>query len=309
MSKLALLFPGQGSQKVGMGREFYDQVHEFRTGFVQIAKLLDIDLEYLCFEENDLLNETEYAQVAITSVSALIYDQIQKSLKGRKLYFAGHSLGEFGALYAANVWDLETMLKLVRYRGNIMAETALIHPGKMAAIIGGDSDKIQTLCLLLSEEGNLVQIANYNLPSQTVISGTASGLEEFSKHLLEVGGKRMIYLKVSGAFHSELMQDAALKLLKKIQYTKKNIPEHPVIMNANAKEIDIDKLDETIAMQLMRPVRFYESIEYLLSIGIDTFVEIGPANVLTNMVKKIAPEAVCLAINTPEDINSLEALL
>lgn len=308
MKKIAILFPGQGSQHQGMGQEFYTTFPQFKAGFDEACIKLDLDLAFLCFEPNDLLNETEYAQVAITTVSALIYDQIYELLKGHKLFFAGHSLGEFTALYAAKVLSLETMTELVKYRGKIMAEQALIHPGKMAAVIGGSSKKIAGLCHSLNDIGFQVQVANYNLPNQTVVSGSQAGLEAFALRLSETDAKRFVYLKVSGAFHSQLMQEAADLFLERMHEAKKNDPKYPVIMNATARELDFSRLDEIISRQLVSPVRFYESIEYLLHLGIDTFIEVGPGNVLSNMVKKIAAEATVITINKPEDLELLEVL-
>ncbi len=309
MKKIAILFPGQGSQFIGMGEEFYNEISSFRIKFEKVADKLALALDFICFEPNELINETKYAQVAITTISALIYDQVYEILKDNKLYFAGHSLGEFTALYAAKVLDLETMTELVRYRAKIMAEQALITPGSMAAVLGGDASKIEALCQHISDNGQEVQVSNYNLPSQTVISGTNAGLEAFSNRLSETDAKRMIYLKVSGAFHSKMMHEAAEKLLDRMQKTMKNTPEHPVIMNATAKEMEFALLDELISKQLMSPVRFQETIEYLTSQGVDTFVEVGPGNVLSNMIKKLLPEATVISVNKPEDLKLLEAFI
>ncbi len=309
MKKIAILFPGQGSQYIGMGEEFYNEVQSFRMKFDKVANELQLALDFICFEPNELINETKYAQVAITTISALIFDQVYEMLKANTLHFAGHSLGEFTALYAAKVLDIKTMTDLVRYRSNIMAEQALITPGSMAAILGGDAKKIDSLCQQISESGQEVQVSNYNMPSQTVISGTNEGLEAFANRLAETDAKKMIYLKVSGAFHSKMMHEAAEKLLERMQKTMKNTPEHPVIMNATAKEMDFALLDELISSQLMNPVRFQEMIEYLSNLGIDTFVEVGPGSVLSKMVKKLLPEATAISVNTPEDLKQLEAFV
>ncbi len=309
MKKIAILFPGQGSQFIGMGEQFYNEISSFRVKFDKAAKDLSLELDFICFEPNELINETKYAQVAITTISALIYDQVYEMLKGNILHFAGHSLGEFTALYAAKVLDMETMIELVRYRSKIMAEQALITPGSMAAILGGDASKIEALCQEISDNGQEVQVSNYNLPSQTVISGTYAGLEAFANRLSETGAKKMIYLKVSGAFHSKMMHEAAEKLLERLHKTMKNTPERPVIMNATAKEMDFALLDELISNQLMSPVRFQETIEYLSNLGIDTFIEVGPGNVLSNMVRKLLPEATVISVNKPADLKQLEAFL
>lgn len=309
MKKIAVLFPGQGSQYVGMGKAFYDQDPDFRAGFDRMGEKLGVDIHRLCFAETELQNETEYLQIAITTVSSLIFDSVSKLLKGAEIAFIGHSLGEFSALYAAGVFDHNTLTDLVCYRGEVMAEAARNHPGKMAAVIGGEKDKLESVCEALRQVGYVVQVANYNLPNQIVISGTSDAIDQFAQRQAEVGFRRLVYLKVSGAFHSELMQTAADKFLERLKARKKQAPKYPVVMNATAKELEFDRIDEVLAKQLISPVRFTESIQLMLDRGIDTFVEIGPGTVLQNLVRKIAPDATIMSINTPEDINQLEEIL
>lgn len=309
MKNVAVLFPGQGSQSAGMGKSFYDRNPVFRARFEGLAEELGIDLKELCFTDSPRLNEIELLQLTITAVSALVYEAAEPVLSRGRRFFAGHSLGEFGALRAAGVLDRETLFGLIRYRGRVMAEAALAHPGRMAAVLGGDPAKIASVCAEISALGLLLQVANYNSPAQTVISGTSEALEAFSARQGEIGYKRLIPLKVPGAFHSELMAEAADRFLQRMHSAPRNLPAFPVVMNADARILDPSALDETLAFQLKRPVRFLDSVNRLCELGVELFVEIGPGEVLTNLVRRIVPEALVLAINTPEDIERLEEIL
>ncbi len=309
MKNIAVLFPGQGSQFMGMGKEFYDQDPVFHDEFDAWANLLKLDLKHLCFETNDLLDKTEYTQVLMTLVSSLIYRRIEMMLKKTRIHLAGHSLGEFGALHAAKVFDLETTLELVKYRGKIMAEAAISTPGKMVAIIGGDREKIESTCEMLFSRGHVVQVANYNIPTQTVISGEADAIQLFSHYQEEIGYKRLVYLNVSGAFHSVLMQPAARKFQEKLLAVERNEPIYPVIMNIDAQQLNLSGIDAALSQQLVSPVRFEEIVYNLLESGITIFVEIGPGNVLTNFIRKISQDVTAFAINTPGDREKLEEIL
>ncbi|MBN2503887.1 MAG: ACP S-malonyltransferase [Bacilli bacterium] len=309
MKKIAVLFPGQGSQFVGMGQSFYDIDSLFHERFDWLAEMLHVDLKHLCFESNDFLNQTEYTQVAITAVSTLIYQSVAPLLNSADLYLAGHSLGEFAALYASEVFDLETTLRLVRYRGQLMAEAASSNPGQMAAVIGGDQKIIELTCNKLSASGHLLQIANYNLPTQTVISGETEAIRLFSEHKGEVGYNRLVYLPVSGAFHSTMMTDASRIFREKLVLAKRSKPKYPIFMNFNARILDLKEIDSILANQLVSPVRFTDIFANLLQTGVSMFVEIGPGNVLQNFARKIAPELPTISINTPEDIAKLKEIL
>lgn len=309
MKNVAVLFPGQGSQSVGMGKSFYDRDSLFRTRFDGLAEELGIDLKELCFTDSPRLNEIELLQLTITALSALIYDSAEPVLSRGNRFFAGHSLGEFGALRAAGVLDRETLFGLVRYRGRVMAEAALTHPGKMAAVLGGDPGKIESVCQETAALGLPLQVANYNSPAQTVISGTSEALEAFSARQGEIGFKRLIPLKVPGAFHSELMAEAADRFFERMHSVQRNLPSFPVVMNADARMLDPSALDETLAFQLKRPVRFLDSVYRLRNLGVDLFVEIGPGEILANLVRRIVPEAYVLSVNAPEDIERLEEIL
>ncbi|MDY0373459.1 MAG: ACP S-malonyltransferase [Candidatus Izemoplasmatales bacterium] len=306
--KLAVLFPGQGSHTVGMGKDFYDHDPVFRTRFDQIDHRFHLDLKSLCFDFDPRMEDTRYAQLGTTILSSLIVENIMKRIDLTSAYFLGHSLGEYSALYASGVFTFDDLLRVVGKRGKIMADASKKHPGGMAAILGGDEVLIEQLCDFLRKEGFYVTIANYNLPSQTIISGTLSGLEEFRKNLEMTSAKRMILLKVSGPFHSPLMGDARQEFESFLKQIKRHNPRITILMNCDGKPLSLERLDECLAYQLCHPVRFYQSIHHLSNIGLNTFIEVGPGNILGNLVRKLLPNAEVRSINTVEDLTRLEEL-
>lgn len=306
--KLAILFPGQGSQFPGMGKDFYDHYPTFKQRFDWIEEQVNLDLKSCCFGNDPRMEDTRYAQLATVVTSSLIGDLIKERIDLSSSLFLGHSLGEYSALYAAGVFSFESCLQLVRKRGDVMSEAAKEYPGGMAAILGGDESLIERLCGFLQQKGYLIEIANYNLPTQTVISGTLAGLDEFQNRLEETKAKRMIRLKVSGPFHSSLMRGASQKLGTYLKTIKRQTPQFPILMNCDATPLILEKLDDCLSSQLCHPVRFYQSILSLANKGFKTFIEVGPGSVLTNCVRKLIPSADTGSINTVSDLTRLEEL-
>ncbi len=306
--RVAILFPGQGSQAAGMGEAFYVKYPAFAKRYLQVSALLGMDFRRLCQNEEGLLERTEYAQRAIVALSALIFDHIKDQLANHDLFLVGHSLGEYAALYAAGVFSLADCLDLVAFRGEASAQAAREHPGQMAAIIGGETALVKALCEDISQRGMLVQIANYNSPTQVVISGTDAGLHEFAARMAETKAKRLVPLAVPGPFHTQLMQDAATKLQAKLATIKKDEPRYPVIMNHDARVLDLPAIDQVLSRQLVGPVLFEQTVTYLKQQGIRHFIEIGPGSVLTNLIKKQTEFDLAMAINNPDDIHILEVL-
>lgn len=283
--KTAFLFSGQGAQYVGMGQELYEQEPIVRATFEEASQALGYDVAELCFTENERLNQTEYTQPAILTVSIAFWRLLQE--KGYQAEaVAGLSLGEYSALVASGALDFKTAVQLVAKRGALMANAAPQGTGKMVAVMNTPIDVIEEACHKASTLG-IVSPANYNTPQQIVIGGEVAAVDQAMVYLTEAGAKRMIPLNVSGPFHTALLKPAAeqLKLeLDKITFQKMNVP---VISNTTAQVMKDIEVKELLERQVMSPVRFYESIATLKDLGIEQVVEIGPGKVLTGFIKKI----------------------
>ncbi len=304
--KLAFLYAGQGSQKAGMGQDFYQQFPQIRDVFDNTAA--DIDLKELCFNSAlELLSQTQYTQPCMAAfaiaVSRLLAEQgIEPE------YCLGLSLGEYCALYKAGVFSEEQLLAILAYRGRVMSETTSNLPTKMTAILGLAQDLVEKAVAEADEASKgLVVCANYNCPGQIVIGGERSAVDLAELKCQEYGAKRCIPLAVSGPFHTPYLQAASQLLQQRFvgeKFAEMNIP---VIFNTSA---DLLGEESTVAVMLVRqvvsPVRFEQSIRRLEELGVDTVIEIGPGKVLSGFVKKTAPAIKCYAI---EDIASLEQTL
>jgi len=276
----AYIFPGQGSQAKGMGEKLFDE-------FPDLTKTADEILGYsittLCLSDpHHQLNQTQYTQPALFVINALSYLNKIKTSSQKPDYVVGHSLGEFNALYAAQVFDFATGLKLVKKRGELMSQAS---QGGMTAIIGFKSQDVQKL--LDDNDLKNVAIANYNSYAQVVISGAKNEIDQATILFEQAKAKMVIPLKVSGAFHSKLMQTAQNEFATFLQQVKFSVPTIPIIANFTAKPYKVNEIEKNLLLQLSHPVRFTESIEYLISQGIQEFEEIGPGNVLTGLVKRI----------------------
>jgi trans-AT polyketide synthase/acyltransferase/oxidoreductase domain-containing protein len=269
------VFPGQGSQKKGMGGSLFDEFPDFTQ---KADKILGYSIKNLCLEDQEgKLTKTEFTQPALFVVNALSY--LKKNKKPN--FAAGHSLGEYNALFAANVFDFETGLKLVQKRGELMGQA---RDGAMAAIIGLKSPEVQAIL----QQNNLtnVNISNYNTYTQSVVSGPREDVIQ-AQPIFEKGGAMVIPLKVSGAFHSSLMQQAQNTFAEFIKQFNFSTPEFPVIANVNAKPYQQNDTQNNLAQQITHPVMWTQSIEYLLKQNEKEFEEIGDSKILSGMIQRI----------------------
>ena len=303
---LAIVFPGQGSQYQGMGLDFYDSNEKAKTVFNEAEKFFGgglLDVMFKGTEEE--LKKTDFTQPAIFTMSVAIYEAIKDILEV-PVFFAGHSLGEYTAFYAAGGFDLQTGINLVKLRGALMQQASEKTKSGMAAILGLDIDKIQQLCEKVKSSG-YVSVANYNCPGQTVISGEISAIDAAEQVAKELGAKRYIKLTVAGAFHSALMQPAADIFKEKIKDFVINDLNTPVVANWTAKEVkSAQEIKDAMANQITSPVRWIESIEFMHSKGVDKYIEIGPGSVLSGLIKKIDKSVKIYNIDKSSDINKLK---
>ncbi|HEX3076360.1 MAG TPA: ACP S-malonyltransferase [Lachnospiraceae bacterium] len=310
MFKTAFIFPGQGSQYVGMAKDFYENVPESKEIFERAAKVLDFDVIKLCFEENDQINQTEYTQAAMVTACVSILAAVKK--KGIKADItAGLSLGEYAALVENGVFSLEDAVTLVRKRGIYMSNEVPNGVGTMAAILGLDSEVIDKICSDVAEEmKSCVQPANYNCPGQIVISGEKQAVLAANDRLKEAGAKRAIELNVSGPFHSALLKGAGEKLAKELEQANVNDMTIPYVCNATAQIItDKTQVKELLEKQVSSPVRWQQSMELMIENGVDTFVEIGPGKTLSGFLKKINKDVTVINIEKLEDLEKLEGIV
>lgn len=283
--KTAFLFSGQGAQYQGMGQSLYGQEKIVRETFNEASEILDYDMAKLCFEENSQLNQTEYTQPAILTVS-VAFQRLLAAEGFSADVVAGLSLGEYSALVASGALRFSSAVQLVSKRGKFMTEAAPPGTGKMVAVMNAPVDVIEKCCEQAQQFG-IVSPANYNTPQQIVIGGESSAVDEAIRLLKEQGIKRMIPLNVSGPFHTKLLASAAEKLEKELESVDFFEPVVPVISNTTAQVMNADQIKELLKKQVMSPVRFYESIETMKKLGVTRIVEVGPGKVLSGFVRKI----------------------
>lgn len=301
MSKTAFIFPGQGAQYVGMGKDFYEQYPVAKEVFELASKVTGIDVAKLCFEENEDINITEYTQLAmLTTEVAILKVAEQKGLKADCA--AGLSLGEYGALAASEVMELADLFALIRKRGIYMQEAYLVG-GAMTAVLGMDATVIEKIC---EETDGIVSIANYNCPGQIVITGEQAAVERAMEALKEAGARKCIPLKVSGPFHSALLEQAGEKLTAELAGITVKDPVIPYACNVEATMVTkADRVKELLSKQVCASVRWQQCIETMRAEGVDTFIEIGPGKTLTGFNRKIDKEIKTYNIETVEDLEKI----
>lgn len=298
---IAYIFPGQGSQSVGMGRDVYEQSAAARAIFDQAHAVLGFDLAQLCFAgDADELTATQNAQPALLTVSvALLAAMREAGMNEQPAWTAGHSLGEYSALVAAGALEFADALRLVRRRGELMAQA---NEGTMAAVMGLELEPLQTICADVQDLGACV-VANQNAPGQLVISGAVEAVQAASERAKAAGAKRVMPLNVSAAFHSPLMQAAAAGLAETVAITPINDAAIPVIANTTAQPIrTAAEIKHELVAQVTAPVRWIDTIQTLAQHGVTQVVEIGAGSVLTGLVKRIAPDVARRNIGKFEDI-------
>ena len=282
----AFVFPGQGAQFSGMGKDLYDAYPEARTMMQRANEVLDFNITEVMFEGTDeVLRQTRVTQPAIF-LHSIVAARLMTTLRPDMV--AGHSLGEFSALVAADALHWEDGLRLVSQRAQAMQEACELQPGTMAAVLALADDKVAEVCDSIED---IVVAANFNCPGQVVISGSLSGVDAACKALKEAGAKRALKLPVGGAFHSPLMQPAAERLQAAIMSTTFHTPKCPVYQNVSAKaEIDKDIIQHQVLEQLTSPVRWTQSVQQMIADGATSFYEFGPGDVLKGLIHKINPE-------------------
>lgn len=304
MVKIAFVFPGQGSQFVGMGKDFYDHYSEARNLFEEANEILQYDISRICFNgPDDTLRLTENTQPAllIHSIMAL---KILRENGINSVLAAGHSLGEFSALVAAGALKFQDAVRLVNLRGKFMQEAVPVGIGSMAAIIGLPIEIIQELCESVSSNFNLVQPANLNSPVQTVIAGHKEAVEEVSKDALTAGAKKAVVLPVSAPFHSALMKPAEIKLQQELEATEFYDLSFPVINNIEAKPIvKGNDARESLVKQVCSPVRWCETMQYMVDHEIDSVIELGSGKVLSGLMKRYNKNINCYQVGDRETLS------
>lgn len=301
MSRIAFLYPGQGAQEMGMAKDFYENSPEARELFDQASEMLDLDLCKLCFEENDLLDKTEYTQAAMVAACLAITGELKK----RGLHpdmTAGLSLGEYCAIAAAGGMSDLDAVRTVRARGIFMEHAAPEGTGAMSAILGMENSLVEKVM----QEIDGAYIANYNCPGQIVITGEKEAVERAGKALKEAGARKVLPLKVSGPFHSPMMENAGEKLKKVLEEVTLKKPSVPYVTNVTAELVtEKEPIRELLVKQVSSSVRWEQSIRNMIAEGIDTFVEIGPGKTLSSFMKKTDRNVTMYRVGTWEEAETV----
>ena len=303
MSKIAFIFPGQGAQKAGMGKDFYEETSTGREVFDRASELLGFSMPELCFAENDRLDITEYTQAAMVTTSIAMMKVLMEETGIRPDVAAGLSLGEYCALYAAGVMSADDAITTVRQRGILMQEAVPVGVGAMAAVLAMAAEKIEEVLKDIPD----VWIANYNCPGQIVISGKKEAVELACEKLKEAGAKRTVMLNVSGPFHSGMLAEAGEKLGEFLENVEISDPQIPYVANVTASYVtDKAEVKSLLARQVSSSVRWEQSVRAMLADGVNTFVEIGPGKTLAGFMRKITRDAKVVNIETLQDVKALK---
>lgn len=310
MRKLGLLFPGQGSQHVGMGRGLAGRFRAARETFEEADDTLGFPLSRLAWEGPlEVLTATENAQPALYVHSLAVYRVVRERL-GPVAAASGHSLGELSAHGAAGTWSFADGLRAVRLRGELMARAGDTTPGTMAAVLGLDEGAITGLCEGAAAAGMIVVPANLNAPGQVVVSGEAGAIERISCQAKKMGARRVVELKVSAAFHSPLMGPAAEAFREALEQTAFHRPEFPVVSNVTAAPVEEPRrIRELLVRQLTAPVRWMECVGRMRALGVERFAELGPGRVLAGLNRRNARGVPTVSLGTPESIDQMESAI
>lgn len=301
MSKTAFVFPGQGAQKIGMGKDFYDAFDTAKQIFEDASNWLSLDMKALCFEENEKLDLTEYTQAALVTTSlAMAHVVREKGLTPDVT--AGLSLGEYCAIEMAGGMSLKSAVCTVRERGILMEHAVPAGKGSMAAVLGMKAEDIENT--ISSVDG--VEIANYNCPGQIVITGKKEGVERAAELLKENGAKRVIPLNVSGPFHSSMLKKAGQELEKILEAQEVSLLKIPYVTNVTGDFVHEEReIKSLLSRQISAPVKWQQSVENMILNGVDTFVEIGPGRTLNGFIRKINRDVSVYSIQTVEDMEKV----
>ncbi|MFG6325608.1 MAG: ACP S-malonyltransferase [Lachnospiraceae bacterium] len=301
----AFIFPGQGAQVIGMGKDFYENSPLSREVFDRASELLDLDMKALCFEENDNINITEYTQAALVTTSVAMLRVLEEKGISPDVC-AGLSLGEYCALVASKAMSFDDAVKTVRQRGILMQEAVPLGLGAMCAVIGLEGQVIADVCDTIDG----VSVANYNCPGQIVISGKKEAVEEASGKLKDAGARRCVMLNVSGPFHSAMLKEAGEKLYEVLKDVELKDFTIPYVTNVTAEYVtDTKDIKELLKKQVSSSVKWQQSVERMIENGVDTFVEIGPNKTLASFVKKINKEVRVFNIEKWEDVDTVASAL
>lgn len=305
MSRTAFVFPGQGAQYVGMGKDFYEAFPVCREVFDTASEAVGLDIAKLCFEENDRLDQTEYTQICMLTVEAAILKAVEE--QGiRSDVNAGLSLGEYGALAASGVMDLADAFKVVRQRG-ILMQNAVPTGGAMAAVLAMDAGKIEEIC---EQTEGIVSIANYNCPGQIVITGEEAAVDAACEALKAAGAKRTVKLNVSGPFHSRMLAEAGEKLGDVLKDVKLNDFTVPYVTNVTSDYVrSTEEVKDLLCRQVASSVRWQQSVERMIADGTDVFIEIGPGKTLSGFMRKINRNVTMMNIDKLEDFEKVMTAL
>ncbi len=316
--KIAVVFPGQGSQVLGMGHDVYTSESvspEIRALFDSADSSLGYSLTSIMFgEDKEALGSTQNTQPAMVLVSTALHEHVRSRIASLGdgsgvSYYAGHSLGEYSALVAGGVLSLESALLAVYHRGSFMQSAVPSGVGGMSAILGASDSDVSEVASTMSSSDSVVEVANFNCPGQVVVSGHLSALESFGVAIKERGAKRVIKLPVSAPFHSSLMVGAQAKMSPYLDKLTFAAPSVPIVSNVTGvSSSDVDEIKSALKLQVTSSVRWTDTITNLVASGVDTFIEIGSGSVLTGLIKKIDPNVTAISISKLDDISKLDAL-